>query len=74
MVLGLCRCFGVEKKNAKQIGGEEEQKQQLAVRRQEAGESKKASEQAKVNDEGNKKRTPPILTHQFPFRSRPGLL
>jgi hypothetical protein len=72
MVLGLCSCFGVEKKNAKQIGGEEEQKQQLAVGRQEAGESRMESEQAKVNE--GKKRTPPILTHHFPFHSRPGLL
>ncbi|RCV37892.1 hypothetical protein SETIT_8G099400v2 [Setaria italica] len=87
MVLGLCRCFGAApaategKKLAparQLVAGGEEQKQQQPAGDQvaagaEAGEPKMAVDRSMVVKE---KRTPapPLVMHQFPFQSRPGLL
>ncbi|CAO2143927.1 unnamed protein product [Urochloa humidicola] len=87
MVLGLCICFGASpvavagKKPAPAaqqlvVGGEEE-KEMHATGDQDAaagvaGEPKMAVDRSMVVKE---KRTPaPVVMHQFPFHSRPGLL
>ncbi|CAN6371638.1 unnamed protein product [Urochloa humidicola] len=84
MVLGLGRCFGVtvaavSPAAEKQSGVEcpEVKRKQKVVREEE----KKGGELGEVAAAGRKERKkrdhqkdPPIVMHQFPFHSRPGLL
>jgi hypothetical protein len=88
MVLGM-NCFGApgtEQKVSpatatKQLGVAEPMEKRVAVKQEASsghavGEAKKiGGDQAKLaGKEGKKKRGAPILTHHFPFQSRPGLL
>jgi hypothetical protein len=88
MVLGM-NCFGAlgaEQKvspASKQLGGAEAKELQRVVVKEEAasghavGEVKKmGGDQVKVagKEENKKKKGAPIVTHHFPFHSRPGLL
>uniref|UniRef100_A0ACD5W6Z7 Uncharacterized protein n=1 Tax=Avena sativa TaxID=4498 RepID=A0ACD5W6Z7_AVESA len=88
MVLAM-NCFGApgaEQKvspASKQLGvGGAEAKEQRAVAKEEASTGHAASEAKRTGgdrvklagkEEGKKKSGAPILTHHFPFQSRPGL-
>ncbi|CAO2152222.1 unnamed protein product [Urochloa humidicola] len=87
MVLGLCSCFGASpvavagKKPAPAaqqlvVGGEQEKKTHatgdLDAAAGEAGELKMAVDRSMVVKE--KTTPPPVVVHQFPFHSHPGLL
>ncbi|CAN6362814.1 unnamed protein product [Urochloa humidicola] len=84
MVLGLGACFGVTaaavSTAGKQSGVEEvpEVERQRKVGREEKKMGGKPGEVAAAGRKDKKKRDhqkdPPIVMHQFPFHSRPGLL
>ncbi|PAN42344.1 hypothetical protein PAHAL_8G107000 [Panicum hallii] len=88
MVLGLCSCFGVApaaetgKKPASEqqlaAAGDEEKKKHQAAGDQETAGGEAGGPKTMAVDRSmvvtDKRAQTPVVMHQFPFHSRPGLL